>query len=84
MEDRDDVTEQMRRCLDALQQIVGFDVIGELERDEVLPLGIFIEEVSYENVFQASAIELPYQRAADESSATSHQDSSFRKIGHGF
>ena len=55
MKDGCNVTEQMRRQLDTPQEIVSLDVIGESKWNEVPPLLIVTEEISYQDVLEAAA-----------------------------
>src|ERR1700728_419633 len=82
MKDGADVTEHSRRFADAPEQVVRFDVIGKLQRSQVLPLLVGSKKIRYEDVLQSAAIQLPNECAADETGAPSDKQPAFRKIGH--
>src|SRR5690348_15365198 len=65
-------------------QVGGFYVIGKAQRNQVLPLFIAAEHVADQNIFDASLVQGPHERTADESRAAGDEDSAFRKISHSF
>lgn len=68
------------RMLHGLEEVIAVDVIGKAQRDEVLPFLVRAEAVANDNVFAATAVQLPDEGAADESGPAGDEDATFRVL----
>ena len=66
VEDRADRPEGVRVAFQAVDEVVGLDVIREAQADEVLPLGRRGEPVGRDDVVDAARVEAAHEIAPDE------------------
>jgi hypothetical protein len=60
----------------AVFKLVGLNIVGEAQRNEVLPLLGSIQAIDYQDVIQPAPIERPNDGAAHKASATGDYNSS--------
>ena len=68
------LTKRTGICPDAGPKIGGFDVVGEFQRHEVLPLFIGPQDVGHDDFGVSALIKSGNQSAADKTGATGDQD----------
>ena len=76
MEHRAYGTERVGIVVDAIQKVVGVDVVLEAKRNEVLPLLAGVEAVDDDDVVEIAAVERPHDGAADEAGSARDDDGS--------
>ncbi len=59
VEDGLHIVEQMSGDVQPHQQIVAFDIVGELEGDQILPLCVFAEQIGDQNVVSGRVDSVP-------------------------
>lgn len=68
------------RMLHGLEEVIAVDVIGKAKWYEVFPLFVRAQAVANDNVFAATAVQLPDEGAADESGPAGDEDATFRVL----
>ena len=76
MEHRPDGAERVGVVLDAIEKVVGVDVVFEAQRNEVLPLLAGVEAVDDDDVVEIATVQRPYHGAADETGSARYDDGS--------
>ena len=77
-----DARRSRRRPIARASKLVGVDVVGEPQRNEVPPLFGFVQPIDDQNVVETATIQCPNQRAANEACAARDDDRAAREVVH--